>query len=177
MEFVINNLANLGLIIDIIGASILWKFGLHTALIDNKEINEVVDGGLILSVSKDESSSDISIVKRLSKIGLLLLVFGFIFQGIGNTVSSEKNYQIIESIVNKSIQLENIKREVVELEIKFNSQIAMSSENINKGLKLVSDRVKSIEANKQKALRQANSRKLIKNASNRTNKFTVSDER
>ncbi|MCU8382539.1 hypothetical protein M2G43_20470 [Vibrio vulnificus] len=93
MDFLISNLSSIGLFIDIIGAVILWKYGLP-ATIDHKEFDAVMEHCLVVGKNSDYeetvSNSEVKMakVKGWSRWGLGLLLFGFLLQGIGNLVSS-----------------------------------------------------------------------------------------
>lgn len=93
MYFLISNLSSIGLFIDIIGAVILWKYGLP-ATVDHKEFDAVLEHCLVVGKDSDYeatvSNSEVKIakVKAWSRWGLGLLLFGFLLQGIGNLVSS-----------------------------------------------------------------------------------------
>jgi hypothetical protein len=80
MNWVSNNISSIGLIADIIGCLIIYKFGLPENVNKNGHIN------LILEQTNDNEIEKFKSYKRLSNVGLTLLLIGFIFQLIGNLI-------------------------------------------------------------------------------------------
>ncbi len=71
--------SNIGLLCDIFGASLVWRFGLSS------EANiEGVES--ITTNPTDEGKRQGALYHRLSKIGIFLLVFGFSLQFIANLI-------------------------------------------------------------------------------------------
>ena len=88
IEFLFNHLSTVGLVIDIIGAILLWKFGI-TATIDHEEFDAIMEYAVITSNGKykdtvERSREKIKKVKFWSRTGLTLLIIGFVLQAIGN---------------------------------------------------------------------------------------------
>jgi len=88
IEFIISHLSTIGLVLDITGAILLWKFGI-TATIDHEEFNAIMEYAVINSNDKyketiKKSKKEIEKVKFWSRTGLSLLVIGFVLQAIGN---------------------------------------------------------------------------------------------
>lgn len=71
---------SVGLLFDVVGAFLIFRFGVAT-IIDTGG-RDIVVGGQI----GNEEAAKIYRHKRLSKIGLGLLLFGFILQFISNVV-------------------------------------------------------------------------------------------
>ena len=91
VEF-LNTLPYIGLSLDIVGAGLLWKYGI-TSTIDHPEFNAVMDEALVGGgPSYDQiiidSKRQIKIVKKWSKLGLFLLMAGFFCQIVGSVSSS-----------------------------------------------------------------------------------------
>lgn len=77
-------LVNLGLSLDAIGVLLLWFFAL------GPDVSRSGGGFLMLETSKAEDEAAKKKVKkydRLSKLGLSLIVAGFIVQIIGNVIT------------------------------------------------------------------------------------------
>ncbi len=119
MDFIIDNLSSIGLLIDIFGAVILWKYGLP-ATIDHKEFDAVMEHCLVVGKTADydrtvsNSVTKIAEVKHWSRWGLGLLLAGFLLQGVGNLISNEKSNQ-------STVALEKIDVELAKLLINDDS--------------------------------------------------------
>ena len=88
IEFLLHHLSTIGLVIDITGAILLWKFGI-TATIDHEEFDAIMEYAIITSNGKykdavERSREKIKKVKFWSRTGLTLLIIGFVLQAIGN---------------------------------------------------------------------------------------------
>ena len=89
MNIIIGHLSSIGLVFDIIGAILLFVFGLSHLV--------TLDGSVILTArldTKEEEIKNISDAKSrlcLSRIALDLIVVGFLFQLIGNLNSNAGN--------------------------------------------------------------------------------------
>ncbi|MEY8214878.1 MAG: hypothetical protein RPR97_10415 [Colwellia sp.] len=130
MEVFISNASWLGLILDIIGAGLLWVYGI-TATIDHPEFNLVMKNSLVVSGDDGlvrDSKKQIKIVKRWSKLGLFLLVIGFLFQALGNYTSSDTISELkrvnIELLESSSVQDERLV-DVTELYLKSNQSVGL----------------------------------------------------
>lgn len=79
------NVSSVGLILDIVGALLLWRY---VAEIDFAEKDEFLKGNAVLNVA-DPTPEEIRSYKRnvfISRIGVALLVIGFSLQVVGNYV-------------------------------------------------------------------------------------------
>ncbi|WP_391091148.1 hypothetical protein [Vibrio sp. NH-UV-68] len=88
----LNYFPYIGLALDIVGAGLLWKYGI-TATIDHPEFNAVMEEAWVSGSNNYEqivrdSKKQIRIVKRWSKLGLFLLILGFAMQIVGSVSSS-----------------------------------------------------------------------------------------
>ncbi|MCF8781111.1 hypothetical protein LZU85_20130 [Vibrio sp. IRLE0018] len=88
----LNYFPYIGLVLDVIGAWLLWRFGI-TATIDHPEFNAVMEeavvgGGPNYDQIVRDSKKQIMVVKKWSKLGLGLLMLGFVLQIIGSISSS-----------------------------------------------------------------------------------------
>jgi len=70
-------LNNIGLFLDIIGAVIIYKYGLPSA--ETRSIHAIA-----FSDPSDKEKRDIKTTKVLSPVGIILLIIGFFFQLLGN---------------------------------------------------------------------------------------------
>ena len=70
-------LINIGLVLDIIGTLVIFKYGLPSS--ETKSIH-----ALSFEDPSPEEKRAIKITKRISPIGIILLVCGFVFQLVGN---------------------------------------------------------------------------------------------
>ena len=73
-------ISSVGLILDIVGALLIWKYGLP------ESINRKGMGFLVLESVDDEQILKAKRYDRLSKIGLSLLILGFSLQLLSNLV-------------------------------------------------------------------------------------------
>ena len=69
---------SLGLLLDVVGVILIWKFGLP------EDINRSGAGHLLLEGTDESERKRAARYDRLSKIGLTLLVSGFLLQLVSN---------------------------------------------------------------------------------------------
>lgn len=98
MEFHFNLIGSLGLVLDIFGAILLFKYGLPSEIQD--EVNYPV-----LSAGKPYPVGNVEKVKKENKkirfrsaLGIILLIFGFILQLINTNLSFVPRNSVPEEI-------------------------------------------------------------------------------
>lgn len=73
-------LTNFGLLLDIIGAILIYKFGLPSA--ETKTIHAIA-----FSAPSERELKAARIARRMSPVGLIVLIAGFVFQLLGGIFS------------------------------------------------------------------------------------------
>lgn len=81
IEFFIKYIGAIGLILDIIGAYLIFKYGLP------EEVSRTGSIGLILEQEDEEEKEKGKKYDTFSKIGFYLLILGFIFQFVSSIKS------------------------------------------------------------------------------------------
>lgn len=84
----------IGFGLDIIGVLMLFKYG----ILPNKILNSILQDN---SLSEEDEKRH----KLFSKISIILIVIGFIFQSIG-TVSQNRNTELVYSVENKKLGID-----------------------------------------------------------------------
>ena len=86
MNYVCNHLPKLvnsiGLICDVIGALLIWKYGLPEAISRSGAVH------IIAEQSDDDEIAKAKTFDRWARLGIALLIFGFILQLVSNFIPS-----------------------------------------------------------------------------------------